>query len=219
MVKIKAPFGSITASGKLGGVLGFRTDRRGNSVGRKRHPKQPRTLAQRATRSWMSWLSSQWSTLSEEQQATWSFPQFGRDQSPYHVFIRHNTDRIKNLPGLLTNPSLFTTWPGQTFPITRTGALGSYTGETTTPGVGYLDFKRNITTINQQWGYAYFWITTEYPKPVYRSLVRIETVQTTGWLTTRIANLTAGPCTIKFVRFSTNGLTTTWWSTISTTIL
>lgn len=218
MVLVKSPFLGTKASGKLGDSLQFASHRGRHVAGRRRRPRQPRTEAQLATRKFMAWLSRQWSTLSPEQKATWLNYAPTPLLSPYHAYQQHNIDRIKHLPGSTSNPHTFPNWPTQTYPATSTGGLASYTGETATPGPGYVDFKRNITSTQDNWGFAYWRISTQHPKPVFASLVHIETVETTGWLTTRIEPLPPGLTKIRLIRFSHDGNTTSWFSSFTVTI-
>lgn len=218
MVKLKAPLGSTEARGTLAGLVTF-SNRRGRHVaGVAARPAQPRTEAQRATRIYMTWLTRRWADISPHRKITWLNFADTPLLSPYHAYVSHNIQRFKNLPGLDAGVSTIPNWPGQAYPVGVTGTVGNFTGETTTPGEGFLDFTRNVTSIAQQWGYAYFHITAEHPKPVYRNLARIETVQIPGWKTTRIENLPPGPCTIKFIRFTTDGKAA-WFNTINTVIL
>jgi len=219
MVLLKAPLASQEAHGTLADVLTF-SKRRGRHVaGVSSRPKQPRTEAQRATRIFMAWLTSEWKGISSADQATWLNYADTPLLSPYHAYVRHNVNRFKLIPGLASGVSVKPIWPGQSYPVTLSGLYDFHGGIVITPGVGYLDFKRDIWILNEQWGYAYFRRSTEHYYPCYRNLVAIETVQTGTTRTTRIENLPAGPIFIYYQQFTTDGFARNDYGTISTTIL
>jgi len=219
MTLLTGPLLSEQARGTLAGLLTFSRRRGRNVAGRRNHPKQPRTEAQRATRLFMTWLTKAWAEISAADQASWLNFDETPLLSPYHAYLKHNIDRFKNLPGLWTNPAVFPNWPGQSFPVGRAGLYADANGWTLTGESGAATFRFNITDKRDNWGYAFFRVAWPAEPAIYRRLVHIATVQTNGLHAIHIANLAPGPITLYCQRFTVDGLTTPFWAPYSTTIL
>lgn len=71
MAKIKFGMMMTDASGKLGGQV-FAKNRGGSYVRTKRTPSNPQTSAQMAIRGIFASISSRWSSLTEQQRASWN---------------------------------------------------------------------------------------------------------------------------------------------------
>jgi len=219
MTVIKAPFMSYEAHGTLASLLTYSGRRGRNKAGLKSNPRQPRTEAQRATRIFMAWLTGEWAAITPARKATWLNFADTPLLSPYHAYLSHNVNRIKNIPPLWGDPSLYPYWPGQAYPVTRTGQAANTTGETLTGGIGSATYTVNVLDKRDNWAIAFFRVKWAGEPPAYRRLIRIATVQTNGLHTIHIANLAPGPINIYCQRLTIDGLTTTWWSSYFTTIL
>lgn len=96
MVKLKGPGMSESASGKLADVLTFARIKRGSYVKRHVRPTDPRTAPQIAIRASVKWLTSQWSTLTTAEKATWFTKSQQRSIANYHAYLSTNGSRFHN---------------------------------------------------------------------------------------------------------------------------
>lgn len=218
MVKLKSPFGSIAASGKLGDVLSFRTDRHGASAGRKRNPKQPRTIAQRATRLWLSWLSAEWATLTTAERATWANHPDVPILSPYHAFISYNTERWQTQPGERRYPDYWHFAPSSSYPAPE-NTVGTSVGSIVTGGgPGMIWFNFTSTFNVDIWTFAYHLKTTEHPWPCRRNLVAILNVTPLAPNRHEIHGLQPGVTELWYSRLTRSGLPDHYYRQIIETV-
>jgi len=218
MVNLKGPLHSQSASGKLGKSLQFASGRGGPFAGKRRKPKQPRTTAQRATRIWMTWLTSQWKQLSDEQQSSWRSAPLTKDLSPYHSYVRFNTNRFKNLPGLQYLLQSFHTFPTKAYPPTETGDTATIADSVATGGQHQITHNFNVTWLGWNWAVAYFLRTAENLWPTYRTLVAIQNVEANGPYSITIANLPAGSVRLNYCLLNRTGNPKNWWNWFTATV-
>lgn len=218
MVVLKTPLGSQRASGSLAGVLTFREAQARHVAGIKSNPKQPRTLAQRATRIWMAWLSKQWSTLSFLQKRTWLNYADSPLLSPYHAYIRYNTRRWITQPGDATFPDEFHFAPSIEYPASEAALQSDRINQTTGAGPGYIWHKFQVQWNTNCWNHAYHLFTPAKPQPVASNLVHVETVDHDGWFEVRIPNLTPGLVKLRWSWNANTGKSNHWYRTITETV-
>ena len=219
MTLLTGPLMSDEARGTLADLLTYSRRRGRNVAGRRNNPKQPQTEAQRATRIYVAWLTRAWAAISADRKKTWHNFADTPLLSPYHAYLSHNVNRMKNMPGLWTNPAVFENWPGQAYPVTRSGLAANINTLPMTPGKGYADFNVQVLDKRDNWGFAIFRVLGPDQPATYRRLVAIATVQTNGLHTIRIANLAPGLNKFYCQRFTTDGATTAFWSLYQTTVL
>lgn len=97
MVKLTGPLISIEASGTLGKLLTYNQQPRGTTLRKKPQPKHPRTGAQVAVQSALTFVTQQWSSLNQAEQDTWDDPIFVDAVSPYTNYVKFNCQRIRRL--------------------------------------------------------------------------------------------------------------------------
>lgn len=218
MVILKGPMHSQKASGVLGDAIQFETRRGRHVAGKRRRPRQPRTEAQRATRLWMTWLSQQWHLISAADQATWLNYEDSPLLSPYTAYIKYNTDRFKNQPGLHTGPDTFHVFPSTAYPATENTQGGNPADHEYIGGVHQI--THNFTMIWQAdtWFWNYHRISAEHPECVYANLVHIETVDQVAHYSIVIKNLPAGDVTLRYARVSHTGLANLWYRSFTVTV-
>lgn len=218
MVVLKTPLGSQRASGTLAGALTFRQAHSRNVASIKSNPKQPRTLAQRATRIWMTWLSKQWATLSFLERHTWLNYAASPLLSPYHAYIRYNTKRWITQPGIANYPDEFHFAPSINYPAGEDTATMSLYTHTSGGGPGLIWHKFEGKYNVDCWNLAYHLITPAKPQPVPSNLLHVETVDHNGWFEITIPNLPAGAQTLKYSTNSGSGLPYKYYRTINETV-
>lgn len=159
MVKLKSPFASQFASGTLGRELQYSQTKHGAVGGRRRRPRQPRTLAQRATRLWMTWFAGQWSQLDADELATWFHLGDVHAIAPYHAFIKDNIQAVRNQNNKLYYVGNKTFWPATAFPRTADTQPGAIAN------VGLVNiaggFRHTINVTDQQDGWYVSWYYTK----------------------------------------------------------
>lgn len=219
MVKTYAPFMSLTASGRFGECIQYAETRRVTVAGRRRHPKQPRTRKQLATRLYMSLLARAWSTNSDADHATWDNHPTRDRLSRYHAYLKHNANRYKNLPGRATGMAELDVYPSTRYPTSIDTAPGFTTGHSFDQTPGTLTHHFTVTATNDNWIYIYHLNVNSGPLPTYADIVQAVVVQTTGSYTVRMTGLDAGDSRLRIFRISRSGKTfdtpTTFFFTIT----
>lgn len=158
MVKLIRPLFSSRASGVLADVLEFSSHPRGARVGTRRKPSQPRTLAQMATRRYMTFLSNAWSSLTPAEKLSWKDHRVADFTSPYHAYLSENANRFKNVAGDWWNPNLRDVFPSASWPITKTttpGGLTAYAFSRTRTDV-WFDYA--CSPLSDNWLTLFFYI-------------------------------------------------------------
>lgn len=142
MVKVKAPFGGISASGTLGGAFVFASTKGVQYARSHAVPSNPRSALQIATRAMMAFLGARWSELTSEQQDSWDAATVGAGASDFNAFIKTNMKRFTQF----TYPLIKSDQAAGTAPV-----MGTLTA---TAGVGQISISQAITTTNGIWGVA-----------------------------------------------------------------
>jgi len=133
MTVLNGPCHSTEARGTLAGLLTF-SQRRGKALaGATSNPKQPRTLPQRATRTYLAGLSTQLAQLDQAQRDSWKTHDAYPALSPYHAYMRENANRYKNLDGLRYGHATQPFYPTAQWPATLSGDNAFPTSGTFTP--------------------------------------------------------------------------------------
>lgn len=207
MVKLKGPLFSTHASGTIGRLLEYSTHQGRPRAGRRRVPAQPRTLAQRSTRIFVAGLSKAWSAIGIADKASWNnHPDVG-NLSPYHVYLRHNIDRYKHLPGRATMMADEPFYPSQNYPTAVDDIPGLTTGHAFVQGPDYLIHSFNVTLTRDNWLYIYHYNVNNGPLPSYADIVAFEVVDANGAYEFTIPNLAPGPSRLRIFRISKHGQT------------
>lgn len=207
MVKLIGPLQSTYASGTLGRLLEYSQHPRGPRAGRRRNPKQPRTLAQRSTRIFMAWLARAWSTIDVADKATWKNSPWIQSLSPYHCYLKHNVNRYKQISGDILTASHLPIYPTTSFPSTIDTAQAnmSTVGFTTTSTSILHEF--NVHDVKQNWVCIWHYNVDHGPLPTYRDVVGAETVDHNANFRILIKNLAAGPSRLRVWPISKTGVT------------
>lgn len=139
-MKVTGPGLSITASGKLAGVLVASTWKGRPYMRQLVTPANPKSGGQVGTRAMMAFLGANWANLTVNEQATWE--SLGEDikASSFNAFVKYNMNRWTQF----TAPKVDPAQAAGTVPVM--GAL------TATPGVRQISLSQAVTTLNGIWG-------------------------------------------------------------------
>jgi len=96
MAKLDGPLMSMGASGSIGGILTFGSNKGRNFVRQLVIPANPKTAAQQGVRSMMNWAGKEWAQLTAPEQATWEPAATQRNISPFNAFISKAMDNWSN---------------------------------------------------------------------------------------------------------------------------
>ncbi len=181
MVKVTSPFLSTAASGRFGRVLLFSKTRRDTVAGRTRRPSQPRTFQQLATRRYMTFLATAWSSLTAAEISTWATHPDAYRLSPYHAYLRENANRYKVISGSYLTPNDDDVFPSPTWPATRDtdeGDLGSYFFSNDVDDL-YLSYR--CMPFNDTWCTLFVYVPSADRRNIYTRLAHIELTTDTAW--------------------------------------
>lgn len=192
MVKLTQPFLSTDATGKLGNALQFGHWKGRNVAGRRRRPKQPRTLEQRATRLWMTWLAKDWSSATAAQQATFEPPAKEWDLSPYNAFLRYNLRRLRNLPDRYTAIQGYDFFPTRYYTDPTTQGYDGITSVSTTGQVLSFTHRVQITYHGQGWFFSWHILDGGRTGVTYTGTIHIQNKLPIGFHDILIENIPAG---------------------------
>jgi len=96
MAKLDGPLMSMGASGSIGGILTFGSNKGRNFVRQLVIPANPKTAAQQGVRSMMAWAGAEWRTLTAPEQATWETIATQLNISPFNGFIKQAMNNWSN---------------------------------------------------------------------------------------------------------------------------
>lgn len=99
MAKLDGPLMSFAASGSIGGILTFGSNKGRNFVRQLVIPSNPKSAAQSGVRSMMKFLGQEWAQLSAGNQATWETRAAQTNISPFNAFVSKNMDNWSNGAG------------------------------------------------------------------------------------------------------------------------
>jgi len=205
MVKVKGPGCSIAASGKFADVMQFAMTKRGCVAGGRRRPRQPRTEAQRAARIFMSFITRQWKTLTEDEKASWTAAAIATGLPEYFRYVQENCNRMKTEPGQAAAPNTFECWPTKKYPAVDDDVGCLTRNHSYTPGVGQIVHRFQAYNNVDNWTIIYHRDSVEHPLPVFASIVHVELVDENGWYEAVIKNLPSGVQTIRWIQTTTGG--------------
>lgn len=94
--KLDGPLMSMGASGSIGGILTFGSNKGRNFVRQLVIPSNPRTPAQQGVRSAMRWIGQEWAQLTLANQATWETRAGQTNISPFNAFSSKGMDNWSN---------------------------------------------------------------------------------------------------------------------------
>lgn len=94
--KLDGPLMSMGASGSIGGILTFGSNKGRNFVRQLVIPANPQTAAQQGVRSMMKFVGQEWSQLSAANQATWETRAAQTNISPFNAFSSLAMDNWSN---------------------------------------------------------------------------------------------------------------------------
>lgn len=96
MAKLDGPLMSMGASGSIGGILTFGSNKGRNFVRQLVIPANPQSAAQTGVRSAMKWIGQEWAQLSAPNQATWETRAAQTNISPFNAFSSLGMDNWSN---------------------------------------------------------------------------------------------------------------------------
>lgn len=96
MAKLDGPLMSMGASGSIGGILTFGSNKGRNFVRQLVIPSNPQSPAQSGVRSAMKWIGQEWSQLTAANQATWLTRAGQTNISPFNAFSSLGMDNWSN---------------------------------------------------------------------------------------------------------------------------
>ncbi len=205
MAQVKSPLMSQDATGRMPGGLQVGHWKGRHVIGRRRRPRQPRTEAQLATRTWQTFLATQWKTLSTAEQASWESNSPEASLPNYNKYLRFNTNLYKNLhsaPYLSENEEFL---PAVKWPPTRDTLASNWGGPWESGGVGTATFGFNLTATHDNWFVIYHHAGAPAYNCTFRNLLYIEPLRRTGAYEHTFTNLQAGIFRIGFVLVSRTG--------------
>lgn len=145
MVKLKGPGMATGAAGQLGGAIVF-SNWRGRSYAKKlTNPAQPRPDQQVASRAALTFLSTEWSTISSANQQTWDNYENLADLDWYHRYCQENLRTFQLAQA-----------PSQLWPATRTGAFNTFASWTVKAQGRRAQHVAVVNALNDGWGALVF---------------------------------------------------------------
>jgi hypothetical protein len=199
------PLLSNQASGKLGSEIQFAHSKGRAIAGRRRYPRQPRTLAQRAPRLFIPGIARLWSTLTTAQKLSWEPLADELNLPLYHAYLKHNANRYKNLNGNGFGHTGEPFYPLAIYPADySTDYCWAYTISMTGLSLA-ADHKFEIWDLLDNFVFTWHLSTPSEFWPTYTNLVHVWQPPAIGIHTVRIPNLPAGPKVLRLVRTSRTG--------------
>lgn len=192
MVKVKAPFGGLSASGTIGGAFTFASTKGVQYARAHAVPSNPRSALQVATRAMMAFLGIQWATMTAEQQDSWDAATAGAGASDFNAFIKANMKSFTQFEW----PLIKSDQAAGTAPV-----LGTLTP---TGEVGQISLSQAITTPNGIWGLAVAMSSTTGFTPARGNIVKVLS-GTSGPITGVLTGLTAGTYYVRTAGFNIGG--------------
>lgn len=205
MPTLTGPCQSQEARGTLAGLLTYSRRRGRNVAGVASSPRQPRTLAQVATRIFMTWITKQWSTLTAAERASWLNYEPTPLLSPYHAYLQHNVNRFKNIPDRNTTLELYDTWPSKAYPTTKATKADNCGANSAVGGPGYIDHTYYNNALYDRWFISYHLATPGINYATYANLVFVALHGPYRWTTQRITGLPPGVQTLWAIACSATG--------------
>ena len=96
MAKLDGPLMSMGASGSIGGILTFGSNKGRNFVRQLVIPANPKTPAQQGVRSMMQWIGKEWAQLTGTDQATWEARAAQTNIGSFQAFTSLGMDNWSN---------------------------------------------------------------------------------------------------------------------------
>lgn len=96
MAKLDGPLMSMGASGSIGGILTFGSNKGRNFVRQLVIPSNPKTASQTGVRSMLKWIGKEWSQLTPTEQATWAARAAQTNISNFNAFSSLGMDNWSN---------------------------------------------------------------------------------------------------------------------------
>lgn len=205
MAKLKGPLFSTTATGALAKLLDYSSRRRGPIAGAHRRPRQPRTIAQRATRIFMAWLTAEWRTCSSAEKASWYLAPNAVPTSPYHAYLQHNVCRFSLMPDVAGHPHETALWPSAAWPTTNDTLYNNLSSGSAWGGPGTITHRYWNAPANDGWFASYHLEVPGINYCTYRNLVYMQTELPSGWHEIVIPNMPAGLQKIRIICASRTG--------------
>lgn len=197
MVKVKAPFGGLEASGTIAGAITFAKTKGVQYARSHAVPSNPRSSLQLATRAMMAFLGARWSGMTTDQQDSWDPTSLGPGNSDFNRFIQYNMKRFTQF-----------TWP--IIELDQAAGTAPVMGALTATGqVGQISVSNVITTTNGIWGMAVAVSATTGFTPA-RSDVRAVFAGTASPITGVITRVAPGTWFVRTLGFNIGGTASAW---------
>ena len=195
MVKLAGPCFSMSASGKLGGVLVFSSWKGGPLARKLVTPANPKSALQVSVRAMLRFLSQDWVNVGSTPQGSWAPRAAAGNYSPFNGYISANMSRWREFQP-----------PSQTDPAPETGTLPVATLDSATGGVHCMDVQYSVGTANDVWGMLLFRSPTAVFDTSISNLVRVLKVSGIGTFTYTDSGLEAGDYWYDARFFTTEGV-------------
>lgn len=192
MVKVKAPFGGISASGTLGGAFVFASTKGVQYARAHAVPSNPNTALQQATRAMMAFIGARWSELTPTQQDSWDAATAGAGASDFNAFVKAAMKRFTQF----TMPLIQSDQAAGTAPV-----MGTLTP---VAEVGQISIDQAITTANGIWGVVVCVSPTTGFTPSRATVVKV-LAGTAGPITGVVTGLAAGSYYVRTSGFNIGG--------------
>ena len=192
MVKVKAPFGGISASGTLGGAFVFASTKGVQYARSHAVPSNPRSPLQVATRAMMAFLGARWAGMTATQQDSWDAATAGAGSSDFNAFIKQNMKSFTQFEF----PKIQVDQAAGSAPV-----MGTLTA---TAEVGQISISQAVTTANDIWGVVCCLSTTSGFTPARTNVVKV-LYGTSDPITGVITGLSAGSYYLRTAGFNIGG--------------
>lgn len=192
MVKIKAPFGGLSASGTIAGAFTFASTKGVQYARAHAVPSNPKTVLQIATRAMMAYIGARWAAMTVAQQDSWDAATSGPGTSDFNAFVKAAMRRFTQF----TFPKIKSDEAAGTAPVM--GAL------TPTGQVGQISVSQVITTTNGIWGTVVCLSKTAGFTPARSNVVKI-LYGTTSPVAGVVTDLTPGTYYMRTAGFNIGG--------------
>jgi len=195
MVKLIGPAMGTKASGTVAGLLTYSNSRGSPYLKIHRKPKQPRSGEQKSLRAMMGFLSSDWTTISAADKATWQTVASRTNVSPFNAYQSENLKRWRMQKA-----------PSVAYPAAEDD-LQAFAPVCTAFGFTRYAIVNTVysTSARQNWGALIFHSTSGSPAATYSNLIAIKICRAWPWDPYTHSGLAPGTHYYKFYFFSLHG--------------